>query len=196
MNGVTMSRRRPLLFASLAALLFVGPVPAVSAPTTLVSAGSSWRYLDTGVDPGAGWTAAAFDDASWAQGPAQLGYGDGDEATVVSYGGDASNKHTTTWFRSSFNVAAASAFSSLDLSVIRDDGVVVHLNGTEVYRSNIGTGPVGPNTFATSAIGGSAESTWQQATLSPSLLVDGRTRWRSRSTRPTSAARTSASTWS
>jgi len=41
----------------------------------------------------------------WASGPAQLGYGDGDEATVVSYGPDSGSKYITTYFRHTFGVA-------------------------------------------------------------------------------------------
>jgi len=49
--------------------------------------------------------ASFLDDSSWAQGNAQLGYGDGDEATVVSFGPNASTKYRTTYFRRSITVA-------------------------------------------------------------------------------------------
>ena len=39
-------------------------------------------------DQGTTWRATAFNDGGWASGPAELGYGDGDEATVVRYGPD------------------------------------------------------------------------------------------------------------
>ena len=53
------------------------------------------------------WIAAGFNDSAWASGPAQLGYGDGDETTVVSYGPDANNKYITTYFRRAFLVTNA-----------------------------------------------------------------------------------------
>ncbi|WP_230687570.1 hypothetical protein, partial [Streptococcus pneumoniae] len=59
----------------------VGPIPA-GTDQTLVPMGSSWRYLDNGSNQGTAWRAGAFNDTAWAAGPAQLGYGDGDEATV------------------------------------------------------------------------------------------------------------------
>jgi hypothetical protein len=69
---------------------------AVSAATeTLVPSNSVWKYLDNGSDQGAAWRDAAFNDKAWASGPAQLGYGDGGEATVVSYGPDANNKYSS-----------------------------------------------------------------------------------------------------
>ena len=113
--------------------------------TALSPAGATWSYLDNGVDPGPLWTGPLFDDSAWASGPAQLGYGDGDEATVVGFGSDPNNKYPTTWFRRSFQVANPAAFSALLLRVLRDDGVAVHLNGVEIYRSNL------PRTGLTSA---------------------------------------------
>ena len=61
--------------------------PAVSTgPTTFVARGATWKYLDNGTNQGTAWRATSFNDSTWASGPAELGYGDGDEATMVSYG--------------------------------------------------------------------------------------------------------------
>ena len=76
--------------------LALAPLTSVGAvTTTLVPAGASWRYLDNGTNQGTAWRAGAFVDTTWAQGNAQLGYGDGDEATVVSFGPNASTKYET-----------------------------------------------------------------------------------------------------
>ena len=72
--------------------------------TTIVPAGSTWKYLDNGSNQGTAWRAAGFNDSSWSSGPAELGYGDGDENTVVGFGPDSSNKYRTTYFRKTFNV--------------------------------------------------------------------------------------------
>src|SRR5687767_9904937 len=49
----------------------------------LIAARSVWKYLDNGSDQGTAWRAPGFDDSDWESGPAELGYGDGDEATRV-----------------------------------------------------------------------------------------------------------------
>lgn len=67
---------------------------SVFAQTPVISSGQTWKYLDSGTDQGTAWRGVGFNDASWASGASQLGYGDGDEATVVGYGGNASNKYT------------------------------------------------------------------------------------------------------
>jgi hypothetical protein len=133
--------------------------PAAAADTTLVPLGATWKYLDDGTDQGTAWTGVGVDDSAWASGPAQLGYGDGDEATVVGFGPDANNKFVTTYFRHTFTVNGASAYTALEFQLLRDDGAVVYLNGTEIFRNNMPEGAIGHTTLASSTVGGSNETT-------------------------------------
>jgi hypothetical protein len=153
------------------ACLLLLPLSALSQ-VTLVSTGAVWKYLDNGSDQGIAWKASAFDDSSWASGPAQLGYGDGDEATVVSFGLDANNKYITTYFRRAFNVPNASSITNLRARLQRDDGAVVYLNGVEVFRNNMPGGSVLFNTLASAAAPDDGGSFFPTA-LSPSSLVTG-----------------------
>ncbi|HKX61263.1 MAG TPA: hypothetical protein VJS65_05455, partial [Verrucomicrobiae bacterium] len=159
--------------AVLMAFLIVGPYAGSATTISLVSTGSTWRYLDTGSNLGTAWTAPSYDDSAWASGPAQLGYGDGDEATVVSHGPSSSSKYITTYFRRTFSVTDATGFTSLALRALRDDGVVVYLNGTEVFRDNLPTGTITYTSLATTAVGGAGESTFYLSSVSPGLLVEG-----------------------
>jgi hypothetical protein len=143
------------------------------APAALVPAGSTWRYLDDGSDQGVAWRAPAFDDAAWRSGRAQLGYGDGDEATVVRYGPDPAHKWTTTYFRARFDVPDPAAVPGLRLRLLRDDGAVVYLNGAEVRRENMPAGAVTAATRASVALGGAAESAFGESAIDPRLLVRG-----------------------
>jgi hypothetical protein len=79
-------------------------------PQTLVPAGATWKFRDNGSNQGTAWREPAFDDSAWSNGLAQFGYGNGDEKTVVSYGGNANNKYVTTYFRKQFVVANARAW--------------------------------------------------------------------------------------
>ena len=71
--------------------------------------GSVWRFLDDGSDRGTNWASVGYDDSGWARGPARLGYGDGNEATTVSYGPSASSKYRTTYFRHVFTAGIDSS---------------------------------------------------------------------------------------
>lgn len=140
--------------------------------TTLVTTGSSWRYLDDGSDQGTSWREAAFVDTAWSAGDAELGYGDTQE-TTVSFGGDPNNKHLTTYFRHTFNVAAPSNFTALSLELQRDDGAVVYLNGNEVFRSNMGAGTILSTTTANNVAGGNDETTFFNKAVDISHLQTG-----------------------
>ncbi len=144
----------------------------VVAQTSLVPIGSTWKYLDNGSNQGTAWRATSFSDGSWASGPAQLGYGDGDEATVVSYGPQSNNKYITTYFRKAISVADAAVFTGYTLKVRRDDGIVVYINGVEKYRNNMPTGTIAYNTLA-SANASDEGNTWFSTTLAAGSLVTG-----------------------
>ncbi len=111
------------------------------APQTLIAAGAVWKFKDDGSNQGTIWRNQGFNDSTWASGAAKLGYGDGDEVTVVSFGTEASSKHPTTYFRRTFTATNPAEYTSALLRVKRDDSVRVFINGTEVVRE--GFNPLG-----------------------------------------------------
>jgi hypothetical protein len=140
---------------------------------TLVSAGSVWKYLDTGVDPGSVWREPAYDDTAWRVGVAQFGFGDGDEATLINHFPNGV-PIITAYFRKNFTVADASIYSNLTVRLMRDDGGIVYINGVEVFRSSMsGTNPVTYSTLATVAADGTNESAFFSRTIPASVLVNG-----------------------
>src|SRR5207253_2793104 len=119
---------------------------------------SVWKYRDTGENLGTAWTGLTFNDSAWKSGPSMLGYGDGGEATVVSYGPDPNGKYFTTYFRRAFTILDPTVVSALAMQVRREDGVIVYLNGSEIYRNNMPTGPV--NYLTPAATGASDKTTF------------------------------------
>ncbi len=154
-------------------MFFVRQAAAASQPDAdLIARGADWLYRDTGTDLGAAWKDLVFDDTGWSSGPAELGYGDGDEATVVSFGPSSSNKYPTTYFRHYFEVIDPAAFTNLSFWIKRDDAAVAYVNGTEVFRSNnlpAFPAAISYGTFATST----AENATDNGSASASLLVAG-----------------------
>ena len=117
-----------------------------------------------------------YDDSGWTNGPAELGYGDGTEATVVSFGPDSANKYITTYFRHAFTVIDPSTHHTLQMRVLRDDGAVVYLNGHELGRFNMPTpDPINYLTRASSTVSGSNETNFFQTVIpaASNLLVVG-----------------------
>lgn len=145
-----------------------------SVETIVFQRGSTWKYLDNGSDQGTAWYATNFNDAAWASGPAELGYGDGNEATTLSYGPSSSSKYPCTYFRTSFNLAALpTAAQEVVLKLRRDDGAIVYINGQEVLRDNMNTGTITYLSYANATVDGGNESTYFTYTIPVTALVAG-----------------------
>ncbi len=121
-------------------------VRPVNGRYPLVIAGAEWRFQNDSTDLGSKWREVHFDDSQWPAGPAELGYGDGDESTVTRT--DGPPHPITAYFRHTFRVPADLSVSRLELGLVRDDGAVVYLNGKELVRDNV---PEGELTAATPA---------------------------------------------
>lgn len=160
------------MLSLLCLLLCVLPAEAQTT-ATFIPLQSSWRYLDNGSNQGTVWRELAFDDALWSQGGAELGYGDNDEVTTVSFGPSSTAKYITTYFRKRFTVTGAAGYTTAQLRVRRDDGVVVYLNGTEVFRSNMPAGTVTSATLAPAAVSGADEAALFSGSVNPLLLAEG-----------------------
>ena len=138
-------------------------------PLVFIQQGDVWRYDDQGIGLGTAWRGTNFNDSTWASGPAQLGYGQGDERTVVSYGFDDFEKNVTTYFRKQFT--RPSAVTNLAMRLCFTDGVAVYLNGTEIFRRNLATNAP----FGELATGSNTErqNFWTSIPVTPSLLRAG-----------------------
>ena len=141
----TYANKSSLAIALLSVFLLFGG-GSVSHAEELIARGSTWLYVDDGSDLGTAWRATDYDDSSWDSGAAQLGFGDGDETTTLTSG------HATYYFRHHFTIEDTENIAGLLLEILRDDGAVVYLNGTEIYRTNMPTGTITASTFAAGAI--------------------------------------------
>jgi hypothetical protein len=124
-----------------------------AAVVPLVNHGDTWRYHKGTTAAQSNWKTANDGalDASWLSGPGGFGYGDGDDATVLSDMQGASG-YTTVFIRREFQlVNAVDAAMHLRLTVDWDDAYVAYLDGVEIARSPLvpgGAGTEPPNTAA------------------------------------------------
>lgn len=146
----------------------------VSAQTTLIPIGATWKFLADGSDQGTAWRTLEFNDSAWTEGRAKLGYGDGNEVTVVGFGSNPETKFITTYFRHSFTVEDAKGMGDFLLHLLRDDGAIVYLNGVEIYRSNMPAGAVSYTTPAASALGTDEEVLLVSKFFKENHLKEGR----------------------
>ena len=150
---------------------FIGVKGSLIVKTPFIAKkASGWRYLDTGLDPGSTWTEPTFDDRTWKTGAAILGYGQGNESTVLKFGPDSNNKYPSYYFRKSFVVKDPLTYTNYSVEVLRDDGVILYLNGTEFYRNNM---PAGEPSSSTHAVDTVEPDSYLQTVLPNSALVAG-----------------------
>ncbi|MBT7093949.1 MAG: hypothetical protein HN936_11935, partial [Bacteroidetes bacterium] len=145
---------------------FNGWNSGVSSGTSIVLSKSEWKYLDDGSNQGTAWIGVGFDDNSWSSGNANLGFQNENDTDINS-------GHITYYFRKEFEVIDLNQYSKLNLDLLRDDGAVVYLNGVEVYRSNMPSGVIDFQTYASTMAGWVDERTYHHTELAIDLLVSG-----------------------
>nr|MCU0750016.1 CotH kinase family protein [Akkermansiaceae bacterium] len=153
------------------------------APSTLIQAASpapvspavaaTWKFLADGSNQSTQWRAKSFDDSTWSTGTGALGYGDPWIVTPVPFGSSTSNRHITTYFRHTFQVAEPALIANLTLRLLLDDGAVIYINGVEVARQNLPAGEINHQTLATAAVGGADESDYSTFNLTGTPLLAG-----------------------
>lgn len=153
----------------------------------LLPAGSSCRFFRGVMEPTPGpggeatlkWAQPGFDDAGWETGLTGLGYGDGDDATVLAdmpYIANVQPGYLSVYLRQTFEVPDLSSIDNLLLRIRYDDAFVAYLNGTEVARStNISGSPPAYDDDAN--VGGNVDSSsapfeWNLNAFQ-SVLVEG-----------------------
>ncbi|MDB6071596.1 MAG: outer rane adhesin like protein, partial [Verrucomicrobiales bacterium] len=108
---------------------------------------ADWHYYDSIIladrNLNTLWRTEAYtESAAWKTGPAELGYGDGDEATTIADNPDpafdsgASDKFATAYFRRMVEVADFYNITGVELTVLYDDAAAVYLNGAAGLRTS------------------------------------------------------------
>lgn len=109
-----------------------------------VSVGDEWAYFKGSRAVTAGWREVDFIPGdSWLRGPSGIGFGDGDDATIL---GDMEDRYLAVYCRRVFEVNNPGIARELELSIDYDDGFVAYLNGSEVARSDNMGAPGSPVT--------------------------------------------------
>jgi len=154
-HGIACVFRPSAAFLWIAFAVLTLAAPAGSAMTVsvggggvLIPAGATWKFFrgrTAPSDPADAWIDPSFDDGSWESGPSGFGYGDNDDATVLS---DMRGNYVTVYIRKEFELAVVPENAIVELLIDYDDGFAAYLNGREVARRHL---PSGPLTYSTRA---------------------------------------------
>ncbi len=97
----------------------------------LYTVNGNYKYFIGSVEPDSNWRKPAFDDSKWKTGFKSIGYGDGDDSTIIA-------KTTSVYLRIKFDATNITSIKKLNFIVDFDDAFVAYLNGIEIARVNIG----------------------------------------------------------
>lgn len=126
-------------------VLFVFPVKAA----TLFPSNTTWKYFlgtnEPSPDSFAAWRQIDFNDSTWADGVAPIGYANppndpgGFEARIVTVlrPGSSLPVYTSVYLRKTFVVADPAAVADLTLTASYDDGVLTWINGVQLGRNRV-----------------------------------------------------------
>ena len=111
--------------------------PANYAEILIGRESNSWRFspgnpMDS--NPLDAWRNVDFDDTGWFPGQTSIGYGDGDDNTVLD---GMLNRYTSVYLRHTFTIDNPESIDFLLLNVLYDDAFVVWVNGELALRQNI-----------------------------------------------------------
>lgn len=102
---------------------------------SVIGVGANWRYFKGYSHPGTGWNDVQFfEDSAWLEGPTGIGYGDRDDATILS---DMRYNYRTVYARKAFQLADPTWVTNMNLVMDYDDGFIAYINGEEVARAGI-----------------------------------------------------------
>jgi len=98
---------------------------------TIVFDNDTWKYFEGIYEPDTNWRTLTFNDSAWSSGVGGIGYGDGDDNTIIS-------STISLYIRNTFFVLDTSEIVAAVLDIDYDDAFVAYLNNVEIARANIG----------------------------------------------------------
>ena len=132
----------------LTAVWILEVLPARSQPyqvdhwETIVQSQQIWHYFPGTSEPATNWNDITFDDNSWATGGGGIGYGDGDDSTLI-------DPVISVYLRRKFNILDTANIGAMMFYMDYDDAFVAYINGVEIARANVMGSPPSYHTEAT-----------------------------------------------
>ena len=117
-----------------------------NASVNVVAFTDTWRYRDDGMDLGTTWRSSTYDDSAWPSGESFF-YQETSSPNAAN-NTPLVNGHTTSYFRKTFTYGDLLAGARLYALTMVNDGVVLYLNGQEIFRLGMPLGEITSDTPA------------------------------------------------
>ena len=146
----------------------------LAEPVILLESGVSWSLFkgtEEPSNPSNAWRERGFDDSAWSRSNAPFYYGEaaesGTELTDMRY------NYSSIYLRKNFELQSGS-YEDLQLRHYCDDGFILWINGTEIYRFNVGEGEKTHDSLSSAVV---SSPRWETIDLSSwsRVLIPGAT---------------------
>lgn len=141
--------------------------------TSFIEFGSEWKYYSKKEAPEKGWHVIDSITSFWEKGKSPLGYGKDSIYTILNYGNDKKNKIVAAYFTKTFYVKKSSEYVVFLMELQKDDGIILYLNGREIFREDMPSGDITHKTLANSRVINTYEEFIHCIYLSPEDLKEG-----------------------
>lgn len=177
MKNSFSARIHHLVLVCFAGLMMINVTVRADCSRVLIAEHSDGWKFQVGT-AAVNWPSLDFVDNEWNSGTSPLGFGEPDVTTVTQQTGLVGDLPVTTYYRKEFQIPAdAMADPSgfvLELKIRVDDGFVAYLNGTELQRWNLPSGPVSGDTPSLRALSAPEEQLYQVFVASSDSLRLGK----------------------
>jgi DNA-binding CsgD family transcriptional regulator len=157
------------IFKIISTLLLFFQINILFSQEIIIKNGDFWSYYDKGYLEN-DWV-KPIDFSNWKTGKSPLGYGDTKIITKLSFGSDKKKKHIIKYFKKKIFIKNKSV--AYEFRIQRDDGAVVYINGTEVFRDNMPNSTINNTTIATNTVQREEEHLFKQHFFDNSILKNG-----------------------
>jgi hypothetical protein len=132
------------------------PIALYARSAFAISDPHPWRYNDSGLNLSNAWRQTSFDDSSWSSGLPLFGFETAalpePLRTPLSFTNGLGDRIITYYFRTQFN-SFRSGSGVLRFRTVLDDAAAIYLNGTEIFRIRLPTGPIDYMTQGVGVVG-------------------------------------------
>lgn len=138
----------------------------------IINSGDEWEYYDSG-NLRQTWYKGTKRSIQWKTGISPIGYGDGKVITEIYSGSDIQKKDIVKYFKKTITLENPNDYLAYGLQIKRDDGIIIYLNGNEVFRNNLPSGRITNVTLALSIIEKQGEVEPIFAAIDPDKFLTG-----------------------
>ena len=156
-SGPSIELMNPALDNDLGGSWRASAAVGIPATTYVAASTTGWKYFKGITEdsaPVSVWKLPSFIDTAWLSGQTPIGYGFSVACNTVlaDMQGTTASNYSTVFARKSFTISAGQVPDQIILNIRHDDGCIVWINGTEVYRGAMPAGNVPFDGIATEYI--------------------------------------------